>query len=166
MICILSLVLKHQIYMFFILCCGCWTSSWMAMFIVESFNESPKTPCKLLHTLGTINFKGRMPIHLVVKCHSWKIYISHLITKKVHKSPKTPWRRIEVNLYGRIPFYTYYWKIWPCLMKCSSKVKNHSIIHDLQIKNSKKILSILTSTKMVFWYLFMHDTFGSKCFII
>jgi hypothetical protein len=166
MIRILSLVLKHQIYMLCISCCGCWTSSWMAMFIVKNFNESPKTPCKLLPTLGIVNFKRRIPLHLVVNVtHGKYIYIPPNY-KKVHKSPKTLWRRIEVNLYGRVLFYTYYWNFWPCLMKCSSKVKNHSIIHDLQIKNSKKILSILTSTKMFFWYLFMHDTFGSKCFII
>jgi hypothetical protein len=54
----------------------------MAMFIVESFNESAKTPCKLLPTLGIINFKGRIPLHLVVKYHSWKRKISHLIQKK------------------------------------------------------------------------------------
>lgn len=126
----------------------------MAMFIVESFNESPKTPCKLLPTLGIINFQGRIPLHWVVKCHSLgKGGEKKTIPpnyKKVHKSPKTPSRRIEVYLYGRVLFYTYYWKIWPCLVKCSSKVKIHSIIHELQIKNSKKILSILTSTKMVF----------------
>lgn len=99
----------------------------------RKFQWTTKTPCKLLPTLGIINFKGRLPLHLVVKCHSWKKYISHLITKKVHKSPKTPWRRIEVNLYWRVLFYTYYWKFWPCLMKCSSKVKNHSIIQELQV---------------------------------
>jgi len=50
--------------------------------MVESFNESAKTPCKLLPTLGIIKFKGRIPFHLVVKYHSWKRKISHLIQKK------------------------------------------------------------------------------------
>jgi hypothetical protein len=55
----------------------------MAMFIVKSFNESPKTPCKLLPTWGIINFKRRIPLHLVVNvAHRIYVYISHLITKK------------------------------------------------------------------------------------
>jgi hypothetical protein len=118
--------------------------------------------------IGHHQFSRRVPLHWVVKCHSLgkggggeKKTIPPNY-KKVHKSPKTPSRRIEVYLYGRVLF----WKIWPCLVKCSYKVKIHSNIHELQIKNSKKILSILTSTKMVFWYLFLHDTFGSKCFVI
>jgi hypothetical protein len=39
--------------------------------------------------IGDHQLKRKMPLHLVEKCHSWKIYISRLITKKVHKSPKT-----------------------------------------------------------------------------
>jgi hypothetical protein len=72
----------------------------MAMFIVESFNESAKTPCKLLPTLGIINFKGRIPFRLVVKYHSWKRKISHLIQKKFTSHQKHLEGGLRSTLWG------------------------------------------------------------------